>query len=129
MVNLLEDEFTVWVVNAHHIKTVPGRKTDVKDAEWIVNLLRHGLLRPSFIPERAQRELREFVRYRQSLVQERSREANRIQKVIEGLDAEVARRTDHHRDVLEVVDAIPGVGRRTAETIVAEMGTDYSVLG
>ena len=48
IVNLMEDEFTVWVVNAHHIKTVPGRKTDVKDAEWIADLLRHGLLRPSF---------------------------------------------------------------------------------
>ena len=75
IVNLLEDRFTVWVVNAAHIKTVPGRKTDVKDAEWIADLLRHGLLRPSFIPERAQRELRELVRYRRSLVQERSREA------------------------------------------------------
>ena len=84
IVNLLEDKFTVWVVNAHHIKTVPGRKTDIKDAEWIADLLRHGLLRPSFIPERAQRELRELVRYRRSLIQERSREANRIQKVLEG---------------------------------------------
>ena len=63
IVNLMEDEFTVWVVNAHHIKTVPGRKTDVKDAEWIADLLRHGLLRPSFIPDRPQRELRELVRY------------------------------------------------------------------
>ena len=84
IVNLMEDEFTVWVVNARHIKVVPGRKTDVKDAEWIAELLKHGLLRPSFIPERPQRELRELVRYRKSLVQERSREANRIQKVLEG---------------------------------------------
>ena len=82
--NLMEDEFTVWVVNARHIKMVPGRKTDVKDAEWIAELLKHGLLKPSFIPERPQRELRELVRYRKSLVQERSREANRIQKVLEG---------------------------------------------
>ena len=84
IVNLMEDEFSVWVVNARHIRTVPGRKTDVKDAEWIADLLRHGLLRPSFIPERPQRELRELVRYRRSLVQKRSREANRIQKVLEG---------------------------------------------
>ena len=84
IVNLLEGKFTVWVVNAHHIKAVPGRKTDVKDAEWIADLLRHGLLRPSFIPERAQRELRELVLYRLSLVQERSREANRVQEVLEG---------------------------------------------
>lgn len=205
IVNLLEERFTVWVVNAHHIKAVPGRKTDVKDAEWIADLLRHGLLRPSFIPDRSQRELRELVRYRRSLVQERSREANRVQKVLEGaniklgsvasnvlgasgrkmltaiadgeddpkvlsemakgrlrekldaleealegvmgshqrlmlgaqlrhlsyldreierLDAEVDRRVGPHRDVLEAVDSIPGVGRRTAETIVAEIGTD-----
>ena len=205
VVNLMEDRFTVWVVNAHHIKAVPGRKTDVKDAEWIADLLRHGLLRPSFIPERSQRELRELVRYRRSLVQERSREANRVQKVLEGaniklgsvasdvlgasgrmmlaalaegeddpavlagmakgrlrekldaleealegvmgshqrfmlgtqlrrlstldadierLDDEVARRVGPHKDVLEAVDTIPGVGRRTAETIVAEIGTD-----
>jgi transposase len=84
--NLLEsselDE--VMVVNAQHIKAVPGRKTDVRDAEWVAELLRHGLLRPSFIPDRPQRELRELLRYRRSLVQERSREANRIQKVLEG---------------------------------------------
>ena len=89
VVNLMEDRFTVWVVNAHHIKAVPGRKTDVKDAEWIADLLRHGLLRPSFIPERSQRELRELVRYRRSLVQERSREANRVQKVLEGGEHQV----------------------------------------
>ena len=82
--NLLEDTFSVYVVNAHHIKAVPGRKTDVKDAEWIAELLQHGLLQPSFIPDRPQRELRELVRYRQSLVQERSREVNRLAKVLEG---------------------------------------------
>ena len=78
----MEDEFTVWVVNARHIKMVPGRKTDVKDAEWIAELLKHGLLKPSFIPERL-RELRELVGSAR-VVQERSREANRIQKVLEG---------------------------------------------
>ena len=60
--NLLEDRFALVVVNAQHIKAVPGRKTDVRDAEWIADLLRHGLLRPSFIPERPQRELRELTR-------------------------------------------------------------------
>lgn len=82
--NLLEENFTPWVVNPAHIKQVPGRKTDVKDAEWIADLLQHGLLRPSFIPARAQRELRELTRYRTSLVGERAREVNRIQKVLEG---------------------------------------------
>lgn len=83
--NLLETaDFEPMVVNAQHIKGVPGRKTDVRDAEWIADLLRHGLLRASFIPDRPQRELRELVRYRRSLVQERTRESNRLQKVLEG---------------------------------------------
>ena len=203
--NILEDEFAVMVVNAAHIKTVPGRKTDVKDAEWIAELLQHGLLQASFIPDRAQRELRELTRYRRSLVQERSRAANRIQKLleganiklasvatdvlgvsgramlaalaageedpevlaglakgrlrektgeleqalrglmrhhqrfmltgqlrhlgfldteIEGLDQEVARRVHPFEETVAAVDTIPGVGRRTAEVIVAEIGTD-----
>ena len=88
--NILEDEFTVMVVNAAHIKAVPGRKTDVKDAEWLAELLQHGLLQASFIPDRAQRELRELTRYRRSLVQERSRAANRIQKLLEGANIKLA---------------------------------------
>lgn len=72
------------VVNALHIKAVPGRKTDVNDAEWIAKLLRHGLIRASYIPNRNQRELRELVRYRRSIIQERARQQNRIQKVLEG---------------------------------------------
>ncbi|MCL6590766.1 MAG: IS110 family transposase, partial [Firmicutes bacterium] len=83
--NILEATgIEVLVVNARHIKAVPGRKTDVKDAEWIADLLRHGLLRGSFIPDRDQRELRELVRYRTKLTQERTSEINRIQKVLEG---------------------------------------------
>lgn len=83
--NLLETtSVQLLVVNAEAIKAVPGRKTDVKDAEWITDLLRHGLLRGSFIPERPQRELRELVRYRRALIEERAREVNRIQKVLEG---------------------------------------------
>lgn len=72
------------VVNAQHMKAVPGRKTDTKDAEWIADLLQHGLLRASYIPDKAQRELREVSRYRKSLVQERAREINRLEKVLEG---------------------------------------------
>ncbi len=83
--NILEPSgMKLLVVNAQHIKAVPGRKTDVKDAEWIADLLRHGLVSGSYIPDRAQRELRELVRYRRSLMQERAREVNRIQKVLEG---------------------------------------------
>jgi cytochrome aa3-600 menaquinol oxidase subunit 1 len=66
------------------MKALPGRKTDVKDAEWIAQLLRHGLLKASFIPDRNQRELRELVRYRRSIIEERAKQHNRIQKVLEG---------------------------------------------
>jgi len=72
------------VVNASHMKALPGRKTDVKDAEWIADLLRHGLLKASFIPDREQRELREAARYRKNLIEERSREINRLQQILEG---------------------------------------------
>jgi transposase len=88
--NLLEGSLEVLVVNARHIKAVPGRKTDVKDCEWIAELLRHGLLQPSFIPERPQRELRELTRYRTSLIQERTAEVNRLQKVLEGANIKLA---------------------------------------
>lgn len=81
--NLLEGYFELLVVNAQHIKAVPGRKTDVRDAEWIADLLQHGLLKGSFIPPAPQRELRELTRYRVSLVQERARMVNRLQKTLE----------------------------------------------
>src|SRR5262245_42494646 len=82
--NVLEGSFTLLLVNARHIKQVPGRKTDVKDCEWIADLLRHGLLRASFVPDRPHRELRELTRYRTTLVRERSAEHSRIQKALEG---------------------------------------------
>lgn len=75
--------FQVWVVNAQHIKKVPGRKTDMKDAEWIAQLLQCGLLKPSFVPERQQRELRDLTRQQTKLVQQRNAVDNRIQKVLE----------------------------------------------
>lgn len=78
------------VVNAQHMKAVSGRKTDVKDAEWIADLLRHGLLKASYIPDREQRELREIARYRKSLIEERSREINRLQKMLEGANVKLA---------------------------------------
>lgn len=206
--NLLELEgFHVMVVNAKHIKNVPGRKTDVKDAEWIAGLLQHGLLQGSYIPNREQRELRELIRYRRSMIDERAREINRIQKVLEGanmklssvatdilgksgraiieamiqgqenpqalselakgklkskktdlqkamhgfmgdhqklmletqlrhidfldeiiakLDEEVKARMLPFEEDLELLDTIPGVGRRTAEQILAEAGTDMN---
>ena len=78
------------VVNARHMKAVPGRKTDVKDAEWIADLLTHGLLQASYIPDKDQRELRELVRYRKSLVGERNRELNRLQKMLEGANIKIS---------------------------------------
>ncbi len=81
--NLLEGHVQLLVVNAQHIKAVPGRKTDVRDAEWIADLLQHGLLKASFIPPAAQRDLRELTRYRTTLVEERARIVNRLQKTLE----------------------------------------------
>src|SRR5690349_16106989 len=88
--NLLEDDCTVILVNAQHVKAVPGRKTDVKDSEWLADLLRHGLLEPSFIPPAPIRELRELTRYRKTLVQQRVHEANRLQKVLESANLKLA---------------------------------------
>jgi transposase len=81
--NVLEEGRTIVLVNAQHMKAVPGRKTDVKDSQWLADLLRHGLLKASFIPPKPIRELRDLLRYRKTLVQERSQEVNRVQKVLE----------------------------------------------
>lgn len=203
--NVLDGHVEVLVVNAQHIKNVPGRKTDVNDAAWIAGLLRHGLVRPSFVPDREQRELRELTRYRKSLVDERSAEVNRLQKTLEGANiklggvatdilgqsgremlerlvagqtdptllaqcargkmrrkipaleralegsfgphqrflvarqlahiddldetiaevgAEIARRLAPFEAEIALLDTIPGVGRATAEALIAEIGVD-----
>jgi transposase len=88
--NLLEGNFTVLLVNAAHVKQVPGRKTDKADARWIAKLMRYGLLAASFIPPQAQRDLRDLTRYRTKLVQERSREVNRVQGVLERANIKLA---------------------------------------
>jgi transposase len=205
--NLLEGGFELLLVNARHVKAVPGRKTDVRDCEWIADLLRHGLLRGSFVPDRPARELRELTRYRTSLVRERAAEVNRLQKTLEGaniklaavatdlrgrsaremlaglvagsvdaaaiaqlargrmrekipvleraltgrlgehqrfllarqlahidfldeaieqVSAEVAERVRPFQDALERLDTIPGIGRWTAEVILAEIGADMA---
>jgi transposase len=108
--NLLEEHFTVWLVNARHIKQVPGRKTDVKDAEWIAQLLQCGLLRPSLVPERAQRELRELTRHRTRLVEQRNAVANRIQKVLQGANIKLSSVAS---------DILGASGRAMLEAIVA----------
>ncbi len=88
--NILEANFDVLLVNAQHVKAVPGRKTDVSDAEWLAELLRHGLLRASFIPPVAQREFRDLTRFRSTFTAERSRLVNRVQKVLEDANLKLA---------------------------------------
>lgn len=206
----LEDRFTCLLVNAAHLKHVPGRKTDVQDCAWIAQVLEHGLLRGSFVPPGPIRELRDLTRYRKAVIQDRTRQANRLHKVLEDagitlavvasdvlgvsgramLTALVQGTTDpeiladlargrlraklpalrhalagrfreHHaflvgqilahldyleeaigtlsgrieallapfgREALAQLDAIPGINRRTAEVILAELGLDMSVF-
>jgi transposase len=100
--NLFEDRFTLLLVNAAHVKVVPGRKRDVGDAQWLAELLRHGLLRGSFVPDRPARELRELTRYRSCLVRERTAEVNRLQKTLEGANLKLA----------SVVSDVTGVSAR-----------------
>ena len=78
MYNVLEGRFQLILANAHHIKALPGRKTDVKDCEWMADLLRHGLIPPSFIPPKAVRTVRDLMRYRKSLVNQHSQQVNRL---------------------------------------------------
>jgi len=107
--NLLEGQFEVLLVNAQHIKAVPGRKTDQKDSEWIADLLQHGLLRASFVPPTPIRELRDLTRYRASLAQEINRIANRIHKVLEDANIKLAS---------VATDTLGASGRAMLEAIV-----------
>jgi transposase len=116
--NLLEEEFTVLLVNAAHIKTVPGRKTDVKDCEWIADLLSHGLLRGSFIPPEPIRDLRDLTRYRKTLTDERVREVNRLQKFLETANIKLSS---------VATDVMGASGRAMLESLVSG-STDPQVL-
>lgn len=208
--NLLEiQEIPAMLVNAQHIKAVPGRKTDVKDAEWIASLLRHGLLKASFVQNRADRELKELVRYRISIIEERAREFNRMDKILQGaniklssvassidtqsgmdmiralangefseqilakmargsmrnkiddlelalkgfiqphqqmilqsmlchidslsnqislLDEEISTRMKDKQPIIDALDSVHGIGQRSAQIILSEIGTDMSVF-
>ena len=106
--NVLEGTFEVYLVNAQHVKHVPGRKTDVTDSEWLAELMLHGLLKPSFIPPKPQRALRDLTRYRTKLVQERSRTVNRVQKLLEGANIKLG----------SVVSDVMGV---SAKAMLAEL--------
>ncbi len=107
---LLEDQFTVLLVNAAHVKHVPGRKTDTIDAAWLAQLLAHGLLRPSFVPPKPIRELRDLTRYRTALSWERNREVNRIHKTLEDAGVKIS----------SVVSDVMGVsGRAMMRALIA----------
>jgi len=108
--NLLEGVVTIFLVNASHVKNVPGRKTDPADARWLAKLMRYGLLQASFIPPVAQRDLRDLTRYRTKLVQERAREVNRVQGVLERANIKLA----------SVASDVLGVsGRAMLEALIA----------
>lgn len=116
--NVLQEAIEVWVVNAQHIKQVPGRKTDVKDAEWIATLMRMGLLNNSFIPDEEQRDLRDLTRYRTKLTNERSAAANRVQKVLEDANIKLS----------SVASNIQGVSARLMLEAIIEGKEDTEAL-
>ncbi len=116
--NLLEANFILVVANAQHIKNVPGRKTDVKDAAWIADLLRHGLLRASFIPPLRQRDLRDLTRQRTNLIQQRAMIVNQLQKVLEWANLKLA----------AVASNVVGVSARAMLTAVVAGEVDPAVL-
>src|SRR4051812_14000002 len=116
--NLCEDRFTLLLVNAAHVKVVPGRKRDVGDAPWLAKLLRHGLLRGSFVPDHPARELRELTRSRSSLVHERTAEVNRLQKTLAGATIKLA----------SVVSDVTGVSARAMLAEVVAGSEDAGAL-
>jgi transposase len=116
--NILEERFALLLVNAKHIKMVPGRKADVKDAEWIAELLQHGLLRASFIPSKHQRVVKDLTRHRENFVRERINMCNRIQKTLEDANIKMA----------SVATDILGVSGRSMLRAIVEGETDPTVM-
>src|SRR5438105_6443629 len=116
--NLLEDRFSLLLVNAQHVHQVPGHKTDVRDCEWLADLLRHGLLHGSFVPAPPQRERRELTRYRTALVRQRAQVTNRVQKTLEGANIKLA----------SVATNVIGVSGRAMLAGLAKGDTDPAAL-
>jgi transposase len=116
--NILEEGFELLLVNAQHVKKVPGRKTDATDAEWLAELMLHGLLRASFIPPKPQRELRELTRYRTTVVRERARIVNRVEKLLESTNIKLS----------SVVTDVMGVSAKAILTELAGGATDPQAL-
>jgi len=115
---LLEDDFECWLLNARHLKNVPGRKTDVKDAEWICQLVEHGLVHPSFVPPKEIRELRNLTRYRKAQIEERTREVQRLDKVLQDAGIKLSC----------VATRVLGVSGRAMLDALVEGTTDAEVL-
>jgi len=115
---VLEDAFTCHLLNARHLKNVPERKTDVKDAEWIAQLVEHGLVRPSFVPPKPIRELRNLTRYRKAQIEERIREAQRLDKILQDAGVKLS----------SVATDILGVSGRAMLTALVEGTRDPGVL-
>lgn len=124
--NVLEEQFEVLVVNAYHLKAVPGHKTDVKDAEWIADLLQHGLVRGSFIPDRPQRVLRDLTRYRKSLIRDRASAVNRLQKVLEDANCMVS--LSNPIKLASIATDIMGVSARSMLQAIVGGEEDSDVL-
>jgi transposase len=116
--NVLEGTFEIFLVNAKHVRNVPGRKTDAKDSEWLAELMMHGLLRASFIPPKPQRALRDLTRYRRTVIQERTRLVNRVQKLLEGANIKLS----------SVATDIMGVSARAMLAEIAAGQTDAVLM-
>lgn len=118
---LLEDAFECWLLNARHLRNVPGRKTDVQDAQWGCELVEHGLVRPSFVPPRPIRELRDLTRYRKAVIEERGRESQRLHKVLEDAGIKLASFTSKVLTVSgrEMIEAL--IGGESDPQVLAEM--------
>jgi transposase len=115
---MLEEDFECWLLNARHMKNVPGKKTDVKDAEWICQLVEHGLVRPSFVPPKEIRELRDLTRYRKRQIEERAREVQRLEKVLQDAGIKLS----------SVATRVLGVSGRAMLDALVDGTTDPEVL-
>lgn len=115
---ILEDAFECQLLNARHLRNVPGRKTDIKDAEWICQLVEHGLVRPSFVPPKPIRELRNLTRYRKAQIEERTREAQRLDKILQDAGVKLS----------SVASDLLGVSGRAMLTALVEGTRDPEVL-
>ena len=120
--NIFElEELPAMVVNAQHMKAVPGRKTDMKDAQWIAKLLSQGLLKPSFVPDREQRDMRDLTRFRKSQIEERARNLNRLQKMLEGANIKLSNYVSDidGKSSMDLLELILGKPDFTADDVAA----------